>query len=336
MATVEGAAAADVRYCKRKDRSVEVQRWQYFLKKTPGMPPKLRLNGVFDAATEQATKAFQKPPASSGQASKAASPMSLLRGSSTWTELSPSGLACKPPAARSLFDRLNDWGSLALEAPRVMAETGQLDVETAEVAVSRGYPMPTATYYASRKSSVYPAAPTTLASPTHAWRTATFGSFEYERAPTDTDAEAIAFCDDWAKKNIIRVPIPQLSHVGHKSMQFHKDAADRLVKLFQSWEKANLLHLILSYSGSFAARYQRGAAPKEGKPEDPTKLSNHSWGTAFDINKAWNELHQVPAILPATGAVRELAALAASCGFYWGGHYGKRPDGMHFEIGTPA
>jgi hypothetical protein len=29
--------------------------------------------------------------------------------------------------------------------------------------------------------------------------------------------------------------------------------------------------------------------------------------------------------------VRELVPIANKHGFYWGGHYSKRADGMHFE-----
>jgi hypothetical protein len=32
------------------------------------------------------------------------------------------------------------------------------------------------------------------------------------------------------------------------------------------------------------------------------------------------------------GSVRELVPIANRWGFYWGGHYNGRPDGMHFEV----
>jgi len=184
-------------------------------------------------------------------------------------------------------------------------------------------------------SGIFPSVPTKLVSPSHKWRASTFGNFEFER---DGDK----FCDDWETKNIGKAQTPQLSHVGYSSMRFHKDAADRLVKLLQSWERAKLLHLILTCAGAFVPWYMGGKAPKAGEAEDATKLSNHSWGTAFDINATWNGLNRIPAILPAIGCVRELANMAESCGFYWGGHYkpdrngNTRQDGMHFEIGQPS
>lgn len=70
---------------------------------------------------------------------------------------------------------------------------------------------------------------------------------------------------------------------------------------------------------------------------DGVVVSN-SWGTAIDINAAWNGLGQQPALVGHTGSVRELVSIAVEAGFYWGGWgfgsdaYQGRLDGMHFEI----
>ena len=69
-------------------------------------------------------------------------------------------------------------------------------------------------------------------------------------------------------------------------------------------------------------RYIRGSA---------TTLSNHAWGTAFDVNYRWNQLGHVPALKGEIGSVRELVPRAHQLGFYWGGHFSRR-DGMHFEV----
>jgi hypothetical protein len=61
-------------------------------------------------------------------------------------------------------------------------------------------------------------------------------------------------------------------------------------------------------------------------------LSNHAFGGAFDINDQWNGLGETPALVGARGCVRELVEIANRFGFFWGGHYSHRPDGMHFEI----
>jgi hypothetical protein len=60
-------------------------------------------------------------------------------------------------------------------------------------------------------------------------------------------------------------------------------------------------------------------------------LSNHAYGSAFDINAAWNPLGATPADVDEKGSVIELVPLAHEFGFYWGGHFNSRPDGMHFE-----
>jgi len=60
-------------------------------------------------------------------------------------------------------------------------------------------------------------------------------------------------------------------------------------------------------------------------------LSNHAYGTAFDINAGWNPMGRTPPVVKKEGSVRRLVETANVYGFYWGGHYPNRPDGMHFE-----
>jgi hypothetical protein len=96
-----------------------------------------------------------------------------------------------------------------------------------------------------------------------------------------------------------------------------------LKALWEDWERADLLDRILSYDGSFVPRFIRGSA---------TQLSNHAFGSAFDINADENRLGTRPPLAGARGSTRELVPLANKHGFYWGGHFSTRPDGMHFEI----
>jgi D-alanyl-D-alanine carboxypeptidase len=60
-------------------------------------------------------------------------------------------------------------------------------------------------------------------------------------------------------------------------------------------------------------------------------LSNHSWGTAIDLNATWNGRGAIPAMMGDRGCIRELVAVAHANGFYWGGHFTTK-DGMHFEV----
>ena len=106
---------------------------------------------------------------------------------------------------------------------------------------------------------------------------------------------------------------------------FHKRSVHQFIGLWNSWENAGLLDRVLTFDGSFVPRFMRDTGNK--------RLSNHSWGTAFDINYKWNLLHETPAIIWEQGCVFELVHLAHRWGFFWGGHFkGNRVDGMHFEI----
>lgn len=64
------------------------------------------------------------------------------------------------------------------------------------------------------------------------------------------------------------------------------------------------------------------------------KLSNHSSGTAIDLNANSHPLGQVGTFEP--GKVPMLRALAHKWGLKWGGDYQSRKDEMHFEISIDA
>jgi len=153
-----------------------------------------------------------------------------------------------------------------------------------------------------------------------------FGKFDWEPAPTESNPEAIKILGDWRRNHIVRVEVPQLVTAGVKrtpTAWVHKDIADDFLRLWSAWEKKGLLHLVNSWDGSFVARKVRGG----------TSLSNHAFGTAFDINARWNRLGTIPALVGETGSLRELVGTANKHGFFWGGHYRRRLDGMHFEAG---
>jgi hypothetical protein len=60
------------------------------------------------------------------------------------------------------------------------------------------------------------------------------------------------------------------------------------------------------------------------------KLSNHSSGTAIDINANLHQLGRENTFSPENAA--KCVALAAKYGCKWGGTYRSRKDDMHFEI----
>ena len=153
-----------------------------------------------------------------------------------------------------------------------------------------------------------------------------FGKFAYVPAPTQNNPEAIRMTDDWSKKNITSVTIPQLIGVSGApksgTIQVHAALSKQFVDMFQAWEQTMLIPRVLTWGGSWVPRFARGSR---------SYLSNHSWGSAFDINVAWNGLGVRPALADEKGSVRELVEIAYAHGFYWGGWFARRPDGMHFE-----
>jgi lysozyme family protein len=158
-------------------------------------------------------------------------------------------------------------------------------------------------------------------------RQAVLGRFDFVSAPQPGNPEAIRILGAWEAENIVTVPIPQLrkalGQTAPSSMRFHRLAAAQLQGLWADWEAAGLLDRVLTYDGAYVPRFIRGSR---------TTLSNHAFGTAFDINAAWNGLGVRPKLAGQRGSVRELVSLAHKRGFYWGGHFGSRADGMHFEV----
>jgi hypothetical protein len=113
-------------------------------------------------------------------------------------------------------------------------------------------------------------------------------------------------------------------------VSFHKKGVPQLQALWAAWEAAGLLPLVLTFDGGWNPRFIRGSTKS---------LSNHAWGTAFDVNAALNPLGCVPALVGKPGSTRKLVELAVQNGFFWGGWFGEfaggsvkgRFDGMHFE-----
>lgn len=158
-------------------------------------------------------------------------------------------------------------------------------------------------------------------------RQAIFGKFDYEDNPRPDNREAIDILGTWKSDNIIEVELPNFQTItdapSSSKMTFHRLAALQLEGLWKVWQAQDLLPLILTFGGSFVPRFIRGSR---------TVLSNHAFGSAFDINVAWNQLGHTPALVGQKGSVRPLVPIANEYGFYWGGHFNGRKDGMHFEV----
>lgn len=159
-------------------------------------------------------------------------------------------------------------------------------------------------------------------------RCAVFGKFAYVADPTPNNPEKIKITDDWGKSNIGTFLIPQLIGIpgGPSSgkVSMHKLAGPQFVAWFRAIEAKGLKDRLLGYGGCWVPRFVRGSK---------TRLSNHAWGTAIDINVPWNGRGRQSALYGKKGCVRELAEFCYDFGIFWGGHYKGAPeDGMHFEI----
>lgn len=147
--------------------------------------------------------------------------------------------------------------------------------------------------------------------------------FAYTPDPLPSMPEHIKPDPMWVQENIAAVKIPQLVGVvgapADGEIWFNKQLVSQIQALFQLWEDLGLADLLLAYAGSWVSRYVRGSR---------TKLSNHAFGAAFDINVPWNGYRKQPALVGSKGSVRKLVPVAYRLGFYWGGWYN---DGMHFE-----
>jgi len=186
--------------------------------------------------------------------------------------------------------------------------------------------VPSTTKATVKDSPNWPPPPKDLRPLYGASRAKLFGEFQYKHAPTKTNPELVKILGNWQKDNLVSATIPQLIGVdgARKTGRIfcHRLAAEPFKKLFQAWEDAELIDRVDSWAGSWAPRFVRGSR---------TTLSNHAYGTAFDINAWQNRMGRRPALVGGAGSVRELVPIANKLGWYWGGHF-TRMDGMHFEL----
>ncbi|MBS3914352.1 MAG: M15 family metallopeptidase [Bacteroidetes bacterium] len=149
-----------------------------------------------------------------------------------------------------------------------------------------------------------------------------FGNFSFRN-----NKGKIEILDNWAGKNVVKVRIPELIGVygapKDGMIEFHKLGENQLKGAFSEIGEKGLADRIISFGGSFYPRFIRGSV---------TTLSNHSWATALDLNAPENWLGERPASIGEKGSLLELVPIFNKWGFFWGGHYNKRLDGMHFEL----
>jgi len=225
------------------------------------------------------------------------------------------------------FGPLTEQATKAFQRSQGISSDGIVGPKTFGVALQTGFDIGFKDPLLGSSEPLLPPG-TKLKSISQSKREQLFGNIEFEPA----SGGKITILNGWEEENIKTVMIPQLKGIpvfsltGQKSsgkMRFHRAAEEQLKALWAAWEDAELLNRILTYDGSYNARFIRGSR---------SKLSNHAYGSAFDINAAWNGLGRIPAQSGERGSVRELVEIANAHGFFWGGHFRGRADGMHFEV----
>jgi len=218
--------------------------------------------------------------------------------------------------------------TLAFQRKHRLDTDGKVGNETLGHAMTLGFEL---IEFVGEAGSGYPKEPRFRPLVGTAARQQAFGRFSFVPAPQPDNAEAIRITDDWESENIVRVVIPQLPGTrgapASGTVRFHRLAARQLEALFKGWSKARVFNRVVSWDGAFVSRFIRGSA---------TVLSNHAFGSAFDINAALNPLGAEPAFPGKPGCVYDLVRIAHDHGFYWGGHFSGRRDGMHFEVAQLA
>lgn len=132
----------------------------------------------------------------------------------------------------------------------------------------------------------------------------------------------------WVTENIVKMELPEnlqnlpeFSNV--KSLRVNKAVLSNWEQVFDTLSKnPELLEQIDSLDpGTFWTRHIRNDVNRG--------ISNHSWGTAIDIN-AWNHDNYVdPAANPNDPNLILWKEVFEPAGFSWGNDYS---DSMHFEI----
>lgn len=149
-----------------------------------------------------------------------------------------------------------------------------------------------------------------------------FGQFHYR----DTSGGRIEIDPRWVAENIVTIKLPGIN----RYVQVHKDAKDNFIQAFKYIENGTatingkqvpLLSLVKTMDGTFVSRHVNWN-PSRG-------LSNHSWGTAIDINAA-NHFRRVdPAREPYDPNYILWEKAFKPAGFSWGNSYA---DAMHYEL----
>lgn len=158
-----------------------------------------------------------------------------------------------------------------------------------------------------------------------------FGRLAFETVEDDwVRGGAIRFTSGFDRSMIKPLFVPQIvgmprsteGAVNTGNIQFHADAHAQLLAAFAQIERQGLLPKMVSFGG---ARFQprlRKPVDAEGRKLLSRSPSNHSFGTAFDVNARDGKYG---------ATARAFVEIFEANGFLWGNDFN---DPMHFEVKT--
>jgi hypothetical protein len=149
-----------------------------------------------------------------------------------------------------------------------------------------------------------------------------FGQFRYR----NLSGGRIEVDPQWVAENIVTITLPGLN----QKVQVHKNAADNFITAFNyikngtavvNGKEVPLLSLIKTMDGTYVTRHVNWDASRG--------LSNHSWGTAIDINANGHFGYVDPEKDVNDPNLILWKKAFEPAGFSWGNRYS---DSMHFEL----
>jgi len=149
-----------------------------------------------------------------------------------------------------------------------------------------------------------------------------YGQFRYR----DLSGGRIEVDPQWIAANIVTITLPGLN----RQVEVHRNAADNFIKAFTyikngtatvNGKQVSLLSLIKTMDGTWVTRHVNWNSSRG--------LSNHSWGTAIDINAANHFRYVNPSSEPNDPNLILWENAFRPAGFSWGNSYS---DSMHYEL----